>query len=97
MDTASSHYGDKTTPHSSRDFRRLSLSRSARPSAYNARNVRVLIASSKKVFSQDTTRSLLERCPHKKNEALAAQRCYLRRNMCATRQCNTLMRLFLAS
>ena len=58
----------------------IALHRSAH-SAYNARNVRVLIASS----SICTTRSLLERCPHK-NETLAAQRCYLRqktRDHCA--------------
>ena len=51
----------------------------------------------KKVFSPETTRGLLERCPHKKNETLAAQRCYLRRKMCETCQCNTRMRLFHAS
>ena len=61
-----------------RTYLLLALHRSA-PSAYNARNARVLIVSSKNYLLQKRPENLLELCPHK-NEILVAQRCYLWRD-----------------
>ena len=79
-------------------FRRLSLS-FGQPPCIQRTECMSADCQLKNVFSPETTRSSLEHCPHKKNETLAAQLCYLRRKICTTHQCNTRMRIsrFLAN